>query len=278
MKIDSHHHFWKYTAKEYDWITPEMSVIRRDFLPPVLAAEMKHAGIDGVVSVQARQTVEETKFLLDFASKHDFIKGVVGWVPLADPKAAAHVEAMMSLGNPKLRGFRHVLQGEPDDNYMLRADFNEGVKALHYWGMVYDILIFEKHLPQTIEFVDRHPQQIFVVDHIAKPVIKQNSFKAWAANMKKLAERPNVFCKVSGMVTEADWKKWTEAQLKPYFETVLEAFTPRRLMFGSDWPVCLVACPYAKWVKVVENAYAKLSADEKARIFGQTAINAYELK
>lgn len=278
MRIDSHHHFWKYSAKEYDWISDEMSVIRRDFLPADLQAEIKAARIDGVVSVQARQTKEETRFLLDFAAKHDFIKGVVGWVPLADRNAPAHIEEMMNLANPKLRGFRHVIQGEPDDNYILREDFGEGVKALHYWGLTYDILIFEKHLPQTIQFVDRHPQQIFIVDHIAKPVIKTGSFKAWAENMKKLAERPNVFCKVSGMATEADWKKWTPAQMQPYFDTVLNAFTPRRLMFGSDWPVCLVATGYTRWVRTVEAAYAKLTVAEKERIFGGTAAAVYELK
>jgi L-fuconolactonase len=278
MRIDSHHHFWKYSAEEYGWITPEMGVIRKDFLPADLEREIQLAKIDGVVSVQARQSKEETRALLDFAAKHAFIKGVVGWVPLAEMNAARHIEEMMNLANPKLRGFRHVIQGEADDNYILRADFQEGVKALHYWGLVYDILIYEKHLPQTIRFVDQHPQQIFVVDHIAKPVIKTGSFKDWAANMRKLAERPNVFCKVSGMVTEADWKKWTPAQLQPYFDLVLNAFTPRRLMFGSDWPVCLVASGYQRWVKTVEAAYAKLTLAEKQRIFGGTAAAVYELK
>ncbi len=276
VRIDSHHHFWKYTAKEYDWISNDMSVIRRDFLPPHLAAEIKRAGIDGVVSVQARQTVEETRFLLDFAAKNPFIKGVVGWVPLVEKNAAQQIEGFH--GHPKLRGFRHVIQGEPDDNYILRADFNEGIKALHHWGYTYDILIYEKHLPQSIEFVDRHPQQVFIVDHIAKPVIKNDSITAWAKNIREMARRPNVFCKVSGMVTEADWKKWTPGQLQPYFDTVLEAFTPRRLMFGSDWPVSLVASSYSRWVQTVEAAYARLSADEKALIFGKTAQAAYDLK
>ncbi len=276
MRIDSHHHFWKYTAKEYDWISNEMSVIRRDFLPADLAAEIKQAGIDGVVSVQARQTVEETKFLLDFAAKNAFIKGVVGWVPFVEKGVAKQIESFK--GNPKLKGFRHVVQGEPDDNFILRPDFNEGIKALHHWGYTYDVLIFEKHLPPSIKFVDRHPQQVFIVDHIAKPVIKTNSFDAWAKNMREMAKRPNVFCKVSGMVTEADWKKWTPAQLQRYFDTVLEAFGPKRLMFGSDWPVSLVACGYTKWVRTVEAAYGKLSADEKAWIFGLTAERAYSLR
>lgn len=276
MRIDSHHHFWKYTAKEYGWISDEMAVIRRDFLPAHLAQEIRKARIDGVVSVQARQTIEETRFLLDFAEKNAFIKGVVGWVPFVEKNVAQQIESFA--GRPKLRGFRHVVQGEPDDNFILRADFNEGIKALHYWGYVYDILIFEKHLPQTIQFVDRHPQQVFVLDHIAKPVIKDNSFDAWARNIRELAKRPKVFCKVSGMVTEANWKTWTPAQLQRYFDTVLEAFTPSRLMFGSDWPVCLVASGYLKWVQTVEAAFGKLSPTEKELIFGKVAQQVYDLK
>lgn len=276
MRIDSHHHFWKYSAKEYGWMSAEMSVIKRDFLPEHLAAEIKAARIDGVVSVQARQTIEETRFLLDFAGKNAFIKAVVGWVPLTAKDAARQMESLY--GNPKLKGFRHVVHDEPDDNFILRPDFNEGIQALHGWGFTYDILIFEKHLPQSIRCVDRHPQQVFIVDHIAKPVIKKNSFDTWAKNMRELAKRPRVFCKVSGMVTEADWKAWTPAQLDRYFSTVLEIFGPRRLMFGSDWPVCLVACSYSKWVQTVEQAYAKLSADEKAWIFGKTAQVAYGIE
>jgi L-fuconolactonase len=273
MRIDSHHHFWRYTAKEYDWISAEMKVIRRDFLPPHLATEIEQAGIDGVVSVQARQTVDETRFLLDFAASNAFIKAVVGWVPLVEKDVTRHIESFR--GHPKLKGFRHVVQGEPDDNFILRTDFNDGIRKLHHWGYTYDILIYEKHLPQSVRFVDRHPQQVFIVDHIAKPAIKSNSFAGWAKNIRDIAKRPNVFCKVSGMVTEADWQSWTPEQLQRYFDTVLEAFGPKRLMFGSDWPVCLVACGYTKWVRTVEAAYSKLSAGERAWIFGLTAKQAY---
>lgn len=276
LKIDGHHHFWKYTAKDYGWMSDQMSVIRRDFLPADLKAEITKAGVDGVVSVQARQILEETRWLLELASQNSFIKGVVGWVPLTDPKVGASIEKFA--GNKKLRGMRHVLHDEADDMYIARSDFGRGVDALHYYGLVYDILIFEKHLPQTIQFVDKHPGMVFVLDHIAKPKIKEHLMSPWRENIKELAKRPNVYCKISGMVTEADWKHWTESDLKPYIDTVIEAFTPRRLMFGSDWPVCLVATQYSRWHAHVAKAIAKLSASEQARILGGTAIEAYGLE
>lgn len=253
-----------------------MKAIRRSFGPADLQAEMAKTGINGVVSVQARQTVEETKFLLDYGAKHAFIKGVVGWVPLIDPNVGDVLASYMS--QPKLRGVRHVLHDEADDRYMLRADFDRGIGTLHYFGLTYDILIFEKHLPYAIELVDKHPQVTFVVDHIAKPKIKERLMEPWRAKIREIAKRPNVYCKISGMVTEADWTKWTEADLQPYFDTVLEAFEPRRLMFGSDWPVCLVASPYAKWHALVAKQIGKLTAAEQARIWGETAVAAYGLK
>ncbi len=276
MRIDSHHHFWKYSAKEYDWISNEMSVIRRDFLPPHLSAEIKQAGIDAVVSVQARQSVEETRFLLDFASRNPFIKGVVGWVPLVAKDAARQIEAFH--GHPKLRGFRHVVQGEPDDAFILRPDFNEGIKALHHWGYIYDILIFEKHLPNSIVFVDRHPQQVFVIDHIAKPVIKTNSFDAWAKNMREMAKRSNVYCKVSGMVTEADWKNWKPADLKPYVDAAVQAFGPQRCMYGSDWPVSELAASYEIAFSALNEALGTISTEEQNAIYGETAKKFYGLQ
>ncbi|MBY0373203.1 MAG: amidohydrolase family protein [Bryobacteraceae bacterium] len=275
-KIDSHHHFWIYSPKEYGWMSDSMKSIRRNFLPADLQSAIAPTGINGVVSVQARQTLEETKFLLDHAAKHSFIKGVVGWVPLIDPQVGDLLANYMA--QPKLRGVRHVLHDEADDRYMLRPDFQRGIESLHYFGLTYDLLIFEKHLPYAIELVDQHPQITFIVDHIAKPKIKERLLDPWRANIRELSKRPNVYCKVSGMVTEADWTKWTEADLTPYFDTVLEAFTPRRLMFGSDWPVCLVAAPYARWHVVAAKWIAKLSAAEQARIWGETAVAAYSLK
>jgi len=274
MRIDAHHHFWKYNPAEYGWIGDNMAVLRRDFLPPDLKSEISNAGIDGVVSVQARQTIAETAWLLELADQNDFIRGVVGWVPLVSSRIRADLE---HANRPKLKAVRHVLQDEPDDDFMLRDDFNRGVEALNGFGLRYDILIFERHLPQTIRFVNRHPQQTFILDHIAKPKIKLAEKSPWRENIRELSRRPNVYCKISGMVTEADWKQWTPLQLRPYLDVVLEAFGPARLMFGTDWPVCLVACDYPRWHQVVSDFTAPLSKSEQAQIMGKTAIKAYGL-
>jgi L-fuconolactonase len=273
MKIDAHHHFWRYTPEEYGWIEESMRAIRRDFLPEHLRAEIASAGIDGVISIQARQSLEETFWLIELAARNEFIKAVVGWVSLVEADVQKHLSRFIA--QKKFRAVRHVLQGEPDERFMLRDDFNRGIAALHEFNLAYDILIFECHLPQTIEFVDRHPQQTFVLDHIAKPRIKDNVMEPWRTNICELAKRPNVFCKISGMVTEADYVRWTEEQLRPYFDVVLQAFGPSRLMFGSDWPVCLVACGYARWHEIVARWTAQLSAAERDEIFGGTARRAY---
>ncbi len=274
LKIDAHHHLWKY-GPDYGWITDAMSVIKRDFLPADLKKEIDAAGISGVVSVQARQTVEETRWLLELAAQNPFMKGVVGWLPLADPEFP-RVLARFA-GQPKLKGIRHVVQDEPDDQFILGDAFNRGISALLPTGLVYDILIFERHLPYAIQFVDRHPRQVFVLDHVAKPRIKDHVLSPWRENMKELARRPNVYCKLSGMVTEADHAAWTEAQLKPYIEGAFDAFGPKRMMFGSDWPVCLLASGYGRWVEVVTRAVAGLSPAEKDRFWGGTAAEAYKL-
>ena len=224
MRIDAHHHFWQYTVAEYGWIDDDMAVLRRDFLPADLERELARAGVDGVVSVQARQTLEETEWLLGLAGQHAFIKGVVGWVELVNPGVGAVLERLVK--NPKLKAVRHVVQGEPDDNFILRDDFNRGVALLAPLGLVYDILIFPRHLKPSIRFVDRHPGQRFVLDHIAKPQIKAGVLEPWAADIRELARRPNVYCKLSGMVTEADYQRWTEEQLRVCFDVVLEAFGP----------------------------------------------------
>ncbi len=273
--IDAHHHFWRYDPVEYDWINEEMGVLRRDFLPGDLRAEAAAAGVTGVVSVQARQTIEETAWLLELARQDELIKGVVGWVPLISPTVREDLARFAP--EPKFKAVRHVLQGEADERYMLRADFNAGITALAEFGLVYDILIFERHLPQTIEFVDRHPTQVFVLDHVAKPRIKDGLVEPWKTNIRELARRPNVYCKVSGMLTEANWSAWQEQDLAPYFETVWEAFGPERLMFGSDWPVCLVAVPYRRWSELVRGMLQQASASEQARFFSGTAREAYHL-
>ena len=274
-RIDAHHHFWRYTPAEYGWIGDDMRAIRRHFLPPDLAPELQATGIDGVVSVQARETLEETEWLLALARDAAFVRGVVGWVPLAAPDAERHLDRFRD--EPRLRGVRHVVQGEPE-GFLAGAAFNRGVGLLHSRGLVYDILIHERQLPEAVAFVDRHPQQLFVLDHVAKPRIREAALEPWAQEIRRLAERPHVLCKVSGMVTEAHFVSWKEEQLRPYWDVVLEAFGPRRLMFGSDWPVCLVACGYGRWHELVCGWAAGMSDHEQAEIFGGTACRSYGLE
>ena len=275
-KIDAHQHFWRYEPAEFGWIGKSMAMLKRDFLPAELHEEMRAAGIDGSVAVQARQTAAETAWLLALAEKYSFIHGVVGWAHIAGPEFPAVLEQLSS--NPKLRGLRHVIQDEPDDQFILRPDFNAGINALLGTGLVYDILIFERHLPQTIQFVDRHPEQVFVLDHAAKPKIEAGELSPWAENIRELSKRQNVYCKISGMVTEADWRSWTPAMLAPYVDTLLEAFGPTRLMAGSDWPVCTVASGYSKWFRTLDSFLLQLSNAERDRVLGGTAIEAYGLK
>jgi len=275
MWVDAHHHFWKYDPVEYSWINDAMRAIRCDFLPEDLQAEIAAAGVEGVVSVQARQTLDETRWLLTLAERHDFILGVVGWVPLIAPSIADELSPLAAHG--KLKAVRHVLQDEPDPNFMLRDDFNAGIAALAPFKLAYDILIYERQLPRAIQLVDRHPEQVFVLDHLAKPRVRDGQMDPWRQNLHELARRPNVYCKLSGLVTEGDYRGWTRRQLFPYLETALEAFGPRRLMFGSDWPVCLVACDYPGWHDLVFDFIAPLSVAEQRRVLGETATEAYRL-
>ena len=276
--IDAHHHFWHYNAADYGWIPDAWGCIRRDFVPADLEGELAAAGVDGVVSVQARQSLEETLWLLDLAARHDFIRGIVGWVPLIAPDLAAHFDRLAAHpAAAKLRAFRHVLQAELDDAYMLRDDFNRGVAELTRRGYAYDILILERHLPHAIAFVDRHPDATFVLDHIAKPRIAAGELEPWATNIRELARRPHVACKLSGLVTEADVATWTPAQLQPYFDVVLAAFGPARLLFGTDWPVCLAGVGYSRWREVVEAALTSLSPTERCAILGENAMRLYRL-
>ncbi len=251
MKIDSHHHFWKYDPLEYAWMDASMVDIQRDFLPCHLQREIADTAVNGVVTVQARQTVDETQWLLDLANENDFIKGVVGWVDLVSPRLGVELERFGA--HTMLKSVRHVVHDEADDNFILRDDFNRGIRELKKHSLAYDILIFERHLPQTIRFVDAHPDQVFVLDHIAKPRIREALFEPWNTYIRELARRPNVYCKVSGMVTEANHSRWTEAQLRPYFDAVLDAFGP------------------SGWVQA-------FATDEAARVLGGTAIDAYRLK
>jgi len=274
MRVDAHQHFWRFTCQEFGWIDDGMAAIRRDFLPDDLVPLMRDSGVDATIAVQARQSLAETEWLLDLADEDDWIAGVVGWVDLTDP-AIEEVLQRLAL-NPRLKGVRHVLQAEPDE-YMTREDFNTGVAKLCQYSLTYDLLVLERQLPAAIAFVDRHPQQPIVLDHLAKPLIAAQELEPWRANIRELARRPHVSCKLSGMVTEADFAHWTIDQLRPYVETVLEAFGPDRVLFGSDWPVCTVASSYALWVDTLQQLIAELSKDERAGIFGGNAVNIYRL-
>jgi L-fuconolactonase len=274
-KIDAHHHLWKYTAVEYPWISENMGPLRRDFLIHDLVDVLKASAIEGVITVQATQTLAETRWLLGLASSHDFIRGVVGWVALADPTVERDLEQLST--HAKLKSVRHLLHDEPDDFYMLREDFNRGINLLNDFNLRYDLLIFERHLQQTIQFVDRHPNQIFILDHMAKPRIREGMMSPWKENLTELARRENVFCKLSGLVTEASWQSWTKADLDPYLQVVLTAFGAKRVMFGSDWPVLLLGSSYKRWVDTVRRGISHLSEYEQERILGKTAVEVYRL-
>jgi L-fuconolactonase len=273
--IDAHHHLWRYSASEYEWIDDSMAALRRDFLPAEFIDQLATAGIDGAVTVQARQTLEETQWLLELANRYKEILGVVGWAPIASRDFATSLDALAA--NPKLVGLRHVVQAEPQ-GFLDSEDFNRGIRAIHGAGLIYDLLIAEHQLADAIRFVDRHPQQIFVLDHIAKPKIAAGAIEPWRTRLQELSTRSNVCCKLSGMVTEDSWTHWSIESLRPYLDIVVSAFGPDRLMAGSDWPVCLVATGYTQWWHVLRNYFADFSDDERADIFGQTAARTYNLK
>ncbi|HWY71162.1 MAG TPA: amidohydrolase family protein [Terriglobales bacterium] len=275
MRIDSHQHFWRYDPVRDGWITQEMAVLKRDFMPEELSERMRESGVDCSIAVQTDQSETETHFLLDLAAKNSAIAGVVGWVNLLDKNVEQRLEQFSR--NPKLRGFRHIVQAEPDDRFLMRDDFLRGIRALPRHDFTYDILVYARQLPAAVEFVKRFPAQKFVVDHLAKPSVKSGEIDAWARNIRDLAKSPNVYCKLSGLVTEADWASWNAETLRPYLDVVFEAFGTDRLMFGSDWPVCLLAASYAQVKEVIENYTRDLSADEKARIFGLNAARFYGL-
>jgi L-fuconolactonase len=275
VRIDAHQHFWHYSPQEYGWIGPDMAVLKQDRLPEDLAPLLAASGIDGTVAVQARQSLAETQWLLDLADQHSWIKGVVGWVDLRCPDLPAQLERFSA--HPRFRGVRHVVQDEPDDRFMLGDDFQRGIGQLAEFGLTYDILIFARHLSAAYELVARFPEQPFVLDHIAKPLIVDGVLEPWATYIRRLAAFPNVWCKVSGMVTEADWHGWQPVDFRPYLDVVFEAFGPSRIMFGSDWPVCTLAGSYAQVVGLVQVYVEQLSVDEHAAVWGETARQFYGL-
>jgi L-fuconolactonase len=273
--IDSHHHLWQYSPTEYGWIDDTMTALRRDFLPTDLVAELANAKIDGAITVQARQTLEETDWLLDLAQTCPQIRGVVGWAPIASADFEASLPQLTS--QAKLVGLRHVVQAEPA-GFLDTPDFNHGIRALAKTNLIYDILIFERQLEEAIRFVDRHPLQVFVLDHIAKPKIATGELEPWRTHIRKLSTRPNVSCKISGMVTEDAWPKWSIESLRPYLDTVVESFGPDRLLAGSDWPVCLAATTYTRWWQTLCDYFANFSPDDRTKIFGANATRIYGLK
>jgi len=274
-RIDAHHHLWHYDPVEYGWIDGTMSVLKRDFLPSDLEKEIRAAAIGGTVAVQARQTLEETKWLLSQARSAPFLRGVVGWAPIASATFPEELEGLRQ--DPKLKGLRHVIQDESDPQFMNGAEFNRGIATLTASGLVYDILIFERQLSAAISFVDRHPKQVFVLDHVGKPRIGARVLDPWRSQIAELARRKNVYCKLSGMVTEANWSSWRVEDLRPYFDVVLGAFGPERMMYGSDWPVCLLAANYGRWCGTVDTLIEPLSKTEKEMILGGTATAVYSL-
>ena len=275
MTIDSHQHFWKYNAVNHAWIDNDMKVIQRDFMPKDLEPILKKNEIDGCISVQVDQTEEENDFLLDLADKNDFIKGVVGWVDLRANNIDARLEHYAQF--EKMKGFRHIVQGESDTEFMLRPQFKHGIAELSTHNFTYDILIYHHQLEQAIQFVKLFPEQKFVIDHIAKPDIKSGEYAQWQTNMKKISLHQNVYCKISGMVTEADWKGWKESDFKVYLDTVVKAFGTDRIMYGSDFPVCLVTASYEQQLNIVKEYFSSFSNSEKKKIMGENASKFYNI-
>jgi L-fuconolactonase len=275
MNIDSHQHFWKYHPAKDAWITGDMKIIQQDFLPADLLPLLKENNIDGCLAVQADQSEEETDFLLQLAQENDFIKGVVGWIDLR----AANLEKRLEHYSQykKLKGFRHIVQAEPQDDFLLREDFCRGIEKLAKYNFTYDILIFPRQLKYAAEFVKLFPQQAFVIDHLAKPDFKKKEFSGWEEGIRAAASYPNVYCKVSGLVTEADWKNREEKDFLYCLNVITEAFGMNRLLFGSDWPVCLLASSYQEVCNIVRSYYSRFSIEEQNKFWGQNAIDFYHL-
>ncbi|MEO6000469.1 MAG: amidohydrolase family protein [Chitinophagaceae bacterium] len=273
--LDSHQHFWKYDPGRQSWMNNEMEVLKKDYGPEDLSLLLDECQIQGSIAIQASQTEEENEFLLDLADKYSFIKGVVGWVDLQ----SISVSEMLSYYHTKInmKGFRHVIHDEPDIDFMLRPAFLHGMKALRFFGYTYDLLIYPFHLPNALSLVRHFPDQPFVIDHIAKPKILENEIAEWRKSLTLLASLPNVYCKISGMATEAVWKKWKQADFIPYLDAVVELFGTKRILYGSDWPVCTLSASYAETYGIVKNYFDSFSDDEQRDFFGLNAKTFYKL-
>ena len=273
--IDTHQHFWEYDPERHSWISEEMAILKKNYLPPELDQIYEKHSIGGCISVQAEQSEAETNFLLGLARQFDFIKGVVGWVDLQSEEVEQRLAHFAQF--PELLGFRHIVQDEPDSNFMLREAFQRGISHLKKFDFTYDILIYPNQMGAALQTIRNFPEQPFMIDHIAKPSIKAQQLEPWAYYIREIAEYPNVYCKLSGMITEADWKNWEYRDLKPYLEIVYDAFGPERLVFGSDWPVCLLAGSYKNVISIVEGFIQRLSVAEQEAIMSQNAIDFYKI-
>jgi L-fuconolactonase len=273
--IDAHQHFWKFDPIRENWINDDMKSIQKDFLPADLEIVLNENGIEGSVVVQSDQSEKENEFQLKNAAEYNFIKGVVGWVDLQAPGIEEKLVYYKQF--KKLKGFRHVLQGESQRDLMLQPRFRKGISLLRKYGFTYDILIFPDQLVYANELVREFPDQLFVLDHIAKPPIKNKKIDEWKKDILALGAHENVYCKISGMVTEADWKNWTSDDFIPYIDVVVNAFGTKRIMFGSDWPICLVAASYSKMKKIVDDYFSFFSKNEQKNFYGKTAIKFYNL-
>jgi len=274
--IDTHHHLWKFNPDEYGWMDESMGVLKQDYLPSDLEVELVKAGVSGTVVVQARQSIEETRWLLELAEHHPFIKGVVGWFDLQSEKIGEQLDQYAS--HPKLVGARHVIHDEPDDDFMFRPAFLRGLELLKNYNLSYDLLLFPKHLKGATELVGLFPDQTFILDHISKPPISSGILQPWKDDLETLASRSNVWCKISGMVTEADHNRWRYEEFVPYLDTVLSAFGRERIMLGSDWPVCRLAGEYKEIMEIPLRFIEDLKEDDKIRIYRQNAIECYQLE
>ncbi len=276
MHLDSHQHFWLYNPKEYGWMNDSMSDLKRDYLPHELKILMDRTGIEGTIAVQARQNLTETEWLLELSDTFDFIKGVVGWFDLKSPRVEEHLESFSQ--HSKLKGIRHVIHDEPDDRFILDPDFLRGLSALGSYELTYDLLLYPKHLPMAIEVVKQLPNQKFVLDHISKPLIKDGTMSPWDKAIRELAKIENVYCKVSGMVTEASWKQWRTADFKPYLDIIFECFRPDRLMFGSDWPVSTLSATYDEVLFIVQDYIQQYPIEIQEAILGLNAAKFYGIE
>lgn len=274
-RIDSHQHFWQYNPAEHTWMTGAMDVLKKDFLPMDLAPLLNQISFDGCIAVQARQSIDETNWLLKLAAENNFIKGVVGWVDL---RSSDIHEVLSGYSNQKkLVGVRHVVHDEPDDNFMLQTAFQNGIAALKEFNLTYDLLLFPKHLPVALQLVKKFPEQSFVVDHIAKPFINKKEIAPWRDDLKELAKHPNVYCKLSGMVTEAKWNDWKEADFKQYMDIVTESFGTNRIMIGSDWPVCTLSGNYSATMNIVIDYSMQFSNETRDAILGENCLHFYKI-